>query len=202
MCTASAVFACSRVRTAPWLSRGASWHRRATAPQLLLVREARAQAAGGKLPPAAQRHTPGLRRASDRSATPIISSSISEVQFFGDEGENAQDFEAWVQNMQGEQAESDQLAAPVFASFFGGGDPPDEAELTEAIRDEIARASAVAAEAAVSAATPAPSTQPIVLMTPNPALTPSFNCLCGSESWSCQEIGLDAPSRRGTYSGV
>ena len=65
MCTASAVFACSRVRTAPWLSRGASWHRRATAPQLLLVREARAQAAGGKLPPAAQRHTPGLRRASE-----------------------------------------------------------------------------------------------------------------------------------------
>ena len=74
--------------------------------------------------------------------------------------------------MQGEEAESDQLAAPVFANFFGGGDPPDEAELTEAIRDEIARASAVAAEAAVSAATPAPATQPIVLMTPNPALTP------------------------------
>ena len=114
----------------------------------------------------------GGGRGGGRSATPIISSSISEVQFFGDEGENAQDFESWVQNMQGEQAESDQLAAPVFASFFGGGDPPDEAELTEAIRDEIARASAVAAEAAVSAATPAPATQPIVLMTPNPALTP------------------------------
>ena len=114
----------------------------------------------------------GGGRGGGRSATPIISSSISEVQFFGDEGENAQDFESWVQNMQGEQAESDQLAAPAFASFFGGGDPPDEAELTEAIRDEIARASAVAAEAAVSAATPAPATQPIVLMTPNPALTP------------------------------
>ena len=94
------------------------------------------------------------------------------MQFFGDEGENAQDFESWVQGMQGEEAESDQLAAPAFANFFGGGDPPDEAELTEAIRDEIARASAVAAEAAVSAATPMPATQPIVLMTPNPALTP------------------------------
>ena len=87
----------------------------------------------------------GGGRGGGRSATPIISSSISEVQFFGDEGENAQDFESWVQNMQGEQAESDQLAAPAFASFFGGGDPPDEAELTEAIRDEIARASAVSA---------------------------------------------------------
>ena len=30
-----------------------------------VVREARAQAAGGKLPPAAQRHTPGLRRAAE-----------------------------------------------------------------------------------------------------------------------------------------
>jgi hypothetical protein len=111
-------------------------------------------------------------RGGSRSATPIISSSVNEVHFFGDEGENAQDFETWVQDMQGEGAESEQLAAPAFANFFGGGSPPDEAELTEAIRDEIARASAVAAEAAVSAATPAPATQPIVLMTPNPALTP------------------------------
>ena len=46
--------------------------------------------------------------------------------------------------MQGEEAESDQLAAPAFANFFGGGDPPDEAELTEAIRDEIAASAASA----------------------------------------------------------
>jgi hypothetical protein len=91
----------------------------------------------------------GGGRGGSRSATPIISSSVNEVHFFGDEGENAQDFESWVQDMQGEGAESEQLAAPAFANFFGGGSPPDEAELTEAIRDEIARASAVAAEAAV-----------------------------------------------------
>ena len=85
------------------------------------------------------------------------------MHFFGDEGENAQDFESWVQSMQGDAAESDQLAAPVFANFFGGGDPPDGGELTEAIRDEIVRASAVAAEAAVTAATPMSAQQPIVL---------------------------------------
>ena len=114
----------------------------------------------------------GGGRGGGRSAAPIISSSVNEVHFFGDEGENAQDFESWVQSMQVEAAESDQMAAPIFANLFGGGDPPNDGELTEAIRGEIVRASAVAAEAAVSAATPMSAQQPIVLMTPNPALTP------------------------------
>ena len=102
-----------------------------------------------------------------RSAAPIIFSA-SEVDFFGDEGENAEDFDAWVQNMQNES--DGHVAAPVFARFFGGGDPP-QSELTEAIREEIARASAVAAEAAVVAATPMPASGAASNL-PNPALTP------------------------------
>ena len=89
----------------------------------------------------------GGGRGGGRSATPIISSSISEVQFFGDEGENAQDFEAWVQNMQGEQAESDQLAAPVFASFFGGGDPRGNAAFCRGERHDRQQAGADAVDA-------------------------------------------------------
>ena len=125
----------------------------------------------------------GRGAAAGRTATPVM------AHFFGDDDDkaNPESFEDWLEKMQcenvadGASAESDgtsvlptgALAAPVFANFFGGGDPP-EAELTDAIRDEIARASAVATSAMVEsavAATPM-NAQQTVPQTPNLALTP------------------------------
>ena len=69
------------------------------------------------------------------------------AHFFGDDDDkaNPESFEDWLEKMQGGNAadgasvqSAGALAAPVFANFFGGGDPP-EAEMTDAIRDEIAR---------------------------------------------------------------
>lgn len=45
-----------------------------------------------------------------RSATPIIMSNVGEAEFFGDDGENATDFESWVRGMQGEEAADNHLA--------------------------------------------------------------------------------------------
>ena len=110
--------------------------------------------------------------------TSILSNASNVQEIFGDEGENAQDFDSWMDGIMNAGADvcnaSQHVAAPLFgnmASFFSGSPDGDGESLSQQVYDEIARASAAAAEIAFTAganqATPLASAR-----TPNPALTP------------------------------
>eukprot|EP00964_Phaeocystis_antarctica_P035024 scaffold19962_cov100-Phaeocystis_antarctica.AAC.1 len=91
------------------------------------------------------------------------------------EGENAQDFNAWMDGiMNGDTDAVQHVAAPMlgsFANFFGNSSNGDGETLSQSVYDEIARASAAAAELAFEAATNQVTPQPSSRV-PNPALTP------------------------------
>ena len=110
--------------------------------------------------------------------TSIFGGSDSVQEIFGDEGENAQDFDNWMDGIMngdaGVSSAAQHVAAPIFghlANFFGNSPNGDGETLSQEMYDEIARASAAAAELAFgvgsSQVTPQAS-----FRTPNPALTP------------------------------
>ena len=89
--------------------------------------------------------------------TSIFSANDGVQQIFGDEGENAQDFDQWmdgVMNGDNDASGTGNIAAPVFgtlANFFGNSPSGDGETLSQDMYNEIARASAAAAEAAFGA---------------------------------------------------
>ena len=77
--------------------------------------------------------------------TSIFSGNDGVQQIFGDEGENAQDFDAWMDGiMNGGTDAVQHVAAPIlgsFANFSGNSSNGDGETLSQGVYDEIVRAS-------------------------------------------------------------